>query len=346
MLSSEPLVNYAYFCGHKFTTLPSMVRTGKVNYLNQLAILLGLFGAGFIISSFVILFIGLKAAGISDVTSAMSQAKAIEGALLKPENAGYAQAANIAGTFFMMFLPSAVFIFICYRKSLWAGFSTHFNLAQLFIGFLIMFAANAVAGPFAEISKSILSHFPSLNSTAKSLEDTYTAAIGVMSNLKGWNQYIVAIFVVAFFPALFEELAFRGVVQNFITKWTNKPVLAIVIASVLFSLIHGSYYLFLSRFVLGYALGLMFYYTKNIWVNVVAHFLNNLIALSVLFYSNMQGKPAVVNDIDTKMPIWGLLIAVAILYGLFVALIRVSKNNRNRIAAKEAVAFGNEPLLS
>jgi uncharacterized protein len=318
---------------------------GRFNYWSQLAILLVLVGVGFIISGLVSVAIGVQAMGGS-ITEAMKNPAALQAALFKPENTTYAQAAQIAGTFFMMFLPSVAFILICHKKMLWAGFSKHFNAGQIVLGFFIMLLANYFAAPFEDITKKALVHLPSLDKTAKAAEDLYMQAVKSMSNLKGWNQFLIAIFIVAFFPALFEELLFRGVLQNFLTKWFKAPVLAIITASLLFSLIHASYYLFLSRFVLGLALGLLFYYTKNIWVNVIAHFINNLMALSVLFYANMHNKAATINQNDLKLPIWSIFITGAILYGLFVLLIKASKENRNRIALKENLVFSNEPLIA
>ncbi len=318
---------------------------GRINYWSQLAILLGLVGGGIIISAVITFFIGNSALGTTTLTGT-AKMEALQQALFKPENAGYAQAVQIASTFFIMFLPALGFILICYKKMLWAGFSKHFSVQQIGVGFLIIFAANYFAAPFADITKSVLANFPSINADAKAAEDLYNKTVESMGNLKGWSQFLIAVFVIAFCPAVFEEMLFRGVAQNFLTQWTKKPTLAIVIVSLLFSLIHSSYYLFIPRFILGYVLGLMFYYTKNIWVNIIAHFINNLFALSALFYATANKKTVSVNDIDVKLPVWSVFITIAILYGLFMLLIKLSKENRNRIALKENLIFNNEPYLA
>ncbi len=318
---------------------------GRINYLTQLAILLGLAGGGIILAAIITFFIGNSALGVTTLTGT-AKMEALQAALFKPENAGYAQAVQIASTFFIMFLPALAFILICYKKMLWAGFSKHFSVQQIGVGFLIIFAANYFAAPFADMTKWALAHFPSINADAKAAEDLYNKTVEGMSNLKGWSQFFMAVFVIAFFPAVFEEMLFRGVLQNLLTRWTKKPVLAIVIVSLLFSLIHASYYLFIPRFILGYALGLMFYYTKNIWINIIAHFINNLLALSALFYTTANKKTVAINDIDVKLPMWTVFITFAILYGLFVWLIKLSKNNRNRIALKENLAFSNGPFIA
>ena len=319
--------------------------TKRFSYWAQFGILLGLVGAGLILSGIIITIIGNSVLGVTTLTG-IAKAEAMQAALLKPENANYAQLAQITGTFFMMFLPSVAFILICHKKFLWAGFSKHFNFRQILIGFFIILTANFFATPFADISKWVLSYFPSIDKLGKSAEDLYSQAILSMSNLKSWGQFLVGVFIIAFLPAMFEELLFRGVLQNLLVRWLKKPVLALIITSVLFSLIHSSYYLFISRFVLGYALGLLFLYTKNIWVNIFTHFMNNLMALIALFYANMNKKTALVNDLDVQLPVWSLVISFAVLYGLFILLDRVSKVNRNRIAMRENIVFADSPLLA
>jgi membrane protease YdiL (CAAX protease family) len=59
-----------------------------------------------------------------------------------------------------------------------------------------------------------------------------------------------------------------------------------------------SYYGFLARVALGVVLGLIFYYGKNIWLNIFAHFLNNGIAVTQLYILTRSGKniKEVMND--------------------------------------------------
>jgi membrane protease YdiL (CAAX protease family) len=136
---------------------------------------------------------------------------------------------------------------------------------------------------------------------------------------------------------LFEEFFFRGVLQNLLVRWLKKPIVAIIITSVIFSFIHASYYLFISRFILGFALGLLFYQSKNIWVNTFAHFLNNFIGVVQLFSINTTtkiGKPDI-SDMDPKMPIWSLLLTFTILVGLFMQFKKVSKEKRELIEKEE-----------
>lgn len=139
----------------------------------------------------------------------------------------------------------------------------------------------------------------------------------------------------AFFPALFEELFFRGGLQNILVRLTRNPIMAIVITSLLFSLIHISIYLFLSRAILGFVLGLMYHKTKNIWVNVIAHFLNNAIAVTQLFWMSSQNKKVELDKLDPKVDWWYGVIALIALILLFKFLTQLSVKNRQRIELQE-----------
>jgi len=312
----------------------------------QLGILLAFLGLGVVLTGFVQLYFVSKAMGPGFVPSA-SNTDAMMAALLKPENAVYAQLSQILGTFLLLFLPSIVFILICYKNLLWAGFSKYFNFSQIAIAFLIILFANLFALPFEEITKRVLAHFPHWDSLAKQAEQLYNDEVTAMSTLNTWPQFFVAVFIIAFLPALFEEFFFRGVLQNLLVRWLKKPIVAIIITSVIFSFIHASYYLFISRFILGFALGLLFYQSKNIWVNTFAHFLNNFIGVVQLFNINTNtktGKPDISN-MDPKMPIWSLLLTFAILAGLFMQFKKISKENREQIEKEEneLIAAANLP---
>ena len=300
----------------------------------QLGILCAFSGLGFILAAVVQFVIGIKLvpAGMPVDKMAYEMLKA----MLKPENIGYAQLAQVLGTFFLLFVPAALYLFVCYGKNKsWLGFNKYINYKQVLIGFCLIFLANIIAQPLSDMTRNILTHSPGLNSMAQSLENTYSDQVTALSNLKSWPQLLMALAIMAFFPAMFEEIFFRGALQNLLVRWWKLPVLGIIVTSILFSLIHMSVYLFLSRALLGFILGLMYYRSKNIWVNIIAHFLNNAVALVQLFWMNTHQQHVEINKMDPKVPIWGGLIAAAITYGLFLLFEQVSGKNRKQIEQEE-----------
>ena len=308
----------------------------------QFGILLVFLGLGLIITSIVQLAI-ISSILPSDV-SASNLANSVTEVLLKPENVSYARLAQVAGTFFLMFIPTVLYSLVVNGKNpLWLGFSKYVNAKQIALGFLIMFLASMLAAPLSDLSKVIVANFPDLNTMAKNMEDTYNQQVVALSNLRSLPEFLMALVIMAFLPALFEEMFFRGAIQNLLVKWWRQPLVAIFATALIFSLVHMSIYLFLSRLVLGFVLGLMYFYTKNIWVNVVAHFLNNAIAVAQLYWISTNKKTIAVDELDPEVPWWLAVIAIVALYYVFNLLKKASEYNRSRIVVKEEtlLAIGN-----
>jgi hypothetical protein len=300
----------------------------------QLGILLVFIAAGLVLAAGIQYFIGLQLipAGLTPE----KQVEAMTKALLLPENVNYARLAQILGQFAILFLPSVLFMLVCYGKNpFWLGFNKHINAAQITLGFLLMFLANVIANPLADLSKAVLTNFPSINALGMRLEQEYTEQVMALSNLKSWPEFFMAIVTMAFFPALFEEIFFRGAVQNLLERWWKKPLLALLATSLFFSFIHMSVFLFLSRAVLGLVLGLMYQRSRNLWVNIIAHFLNNAVAVIQLFWISKHAQKVEIDKLDPQLPWWGALIGLAFTIGLFILFEKFSAKNRTQIAFEE-----------
>lgn len=308
----------------------------------QFGILLVFIGLGLIVTSIVQL--AIISSILPEGITASNLATSVTEVLLKPENIFYARLAQVSGTLFLMFLPTVLFSLVVNGKNpIWLGFSKYINAKQIALGFLIIFLASMLAAPLSELSKTIIANFPDLNSMAKNMEDTYNEQVVALSNLRSLPELLMALVIMAFLPALFEEMFFRGAIQNLFVKWWRQPLIAIFATALIFSLVHMSIYLFLSRLILGFVLGLMYYYTKNIWVNVIAHFLNNAIAVAQLYWVSSTKKVIAVDELDPEIPWWLAIVAIVALHYVFILLRKASENNRSRIIVKEQTlsAIGN-----
>lgn len=300
----------------------------------QVGILLVFLALGLVLAGGLQLLIGMQLLPPGTPTADMGEA--MLKALMDPKNVAMARLSQVLGTLFLLFVPAVLYSLVVNgRNKFWLGFNPWFNGWQIVVGFFIILVANLLASPLADLTKSVVANFPNFNTYAKNLEDLYNQQVLALSNLKSWPEYILAIFIMAFFPALFEEIFFRGAMQNLLEKWWKQPLAAIIVTSLVFSLIHFSVYLFLSRAVLGFVLGLLYYKTKNIWVNIVAHFLNNAIAVSQLFYLSGRNEKLEVDKLDPQVPWWLACIAVVVLSFLFKLLQRISTPMQARVAAKE-----------
>ncbi len=94
-----------------------------------------------------------------------------------------------------------------------------------------------------------------------------------------WRDEIYLYFSLGLFPAICEEYFFRGFLQNTLAKsWSNKTAIAVTAA--LFALCHLNPWYFPFYLILGYFLGWCQSYRNNILHPILAHLINNLIAIT------------------------------------------------------------------
>lgn len=99
---------------------------------------------------------------------------------------------------------------------------------------------------------------------------------------------VINLFAIGLLPALGEELIFRGLVQRFFAEWAKNIHAGIWLAAFAFSFMHMQFYGFFPRLLLGAMFGYLYYWSGNLWVPVVAHFLNNALAV-ILMYALTKG---------------------------------------------------------
>jgi uncharacterized protein len=90
------------------------------------------------------------------------------------------------------------------------------------------------------------------------------------------------IFMVALVPAIGEELMFRGVLQKIFSRITKNAHWGIILSGFLFSAVHFQFYGFIPRMLLGMLFGYLLFWSGSIWAPILAHFINN--ALAVIGY--------------------------------------------------------------
>ena len=94
-----------------------------------------------------------------------------------------------------------------------------------------------------------------------------------------------ALLLIALLPAVCEELFFRGYVFCAVRQ-KIKPKAAIVLTAFLFALYHMSLVRLPLTFLPGILLTIALYYTGSIFIPMIMHFLNNAIAVLLMFYGD------------------------------------------------------------
>lgn len=135
-------------------------------------------------------------------------------------------------------------------------------------------------------------------------------------NMETTGQLLFNLFMIAMLPAIGEELVFRGIIQRLFFEGSKNMHVAIILSAFLFSAFHIQFYGFLPRFLLGVLFGYLFYWGGSIWYAILAHFINNGMAV-ILYYS--FGIEKVEQDIEAlgaNMDSIGLLVFSILLTGL------------------------------
>lgn len=149
------------------------------------------------------------------------------------------------------------------------------------------------------------------------------------------QELLISILVIAGSAALCEEFLFRGVIQRGFESFGAKR--AILLAALLFSLMHMDFQKIFGTFLLGVLIGFIVYRTNSLYSGIFAHFTNN--ALAVLISYAATKLMSMFQDVGTgiseetdlsslfssfsDLPVQQLMI-VFIIYGflfLFIAIV-------------------------
>lgn len=196
------------------------------------------------------------------------------------------------------------------------GFTRSIHAREVILVIFLMASAMLVSGALSYFN-DLIPISKDWRVTFDEMENAYQQQVQAIVSLNNPLEFIIALFIMAFLPALCEESLFRGGLQNFLTRSTRIPWVSILVVSIIFSAVHFSWYGFLSRFFLGVVLGLVYHYSGRIWLSIIAHFFNNALAITLLYIAKQKGKPlqeAMNEGADTY---WGI-VALPVLIVLFM----------------------------
>lgn len=107
---------------------------------------------------------------------------------------------------------------------------------------------------------------------------------------------IINLFVIALMAAVSEELFFRGILQKVLIECTRNTHVGVWIGAIVFSAFHIQFLGFLPRMLMGAYLGYLFLWSGSLWPGILAHFINNGMAVLLIWLSN---RGAITQDADT-----------------------------------------------
>lgn len=300
-------------------------------------VLIGAIGAGMLIGGLVSMIYWSASTGLDF--------KSMQFEMKNPKFVQQIRMLQFISTLFIFFVPALVMAYVLNKKPFrFIGFNFYFSKKQLGMVVLIMLASVPIVGALSELNEMI--PIPkNLSETFKRLEAEYIEQVKIISKISGFGDYIISLLIMALAPAIFEETFFRGGVQNLMERTSKSPWVAVIVTSIIFSAIHFSYYGFLPRLALGVLLGLFYQYTGSLWMSIWAHFFNNAMVVTNIYYNTLKGIP-VDEAMNDGMPIWTGLIGLVLVIFLFRKFKTNAIADREKLVPKEQIALEDQWLSS
>ncbi|WP_295125960.1 CPBP family intramembrane glutamic endopeptidase [uncultured Chitinophaga sp.] len=230
----------------------------------------------------------------------------------------YLKLAQFLYTFIVFLVPGALFIYLT-EPLAGVGLEKGPSIYNLIFAVLIMASALPVIGYLMEWNET----WP-MSDSLRQLEKEAEEQTKIMLSMPNIPSLLVNLLMVAVMPAIAEELFFRGAMQRVFTRMVKNGWVAVIITSIIFSAIHMQFLGFVPRFALSVLLGGIYLLSGNLWLAIIAHFLNN--ALSVVLFYVGQGEA------DESLPWYiNILSGVVVLALLFM----MRRNNRSIATIKQ-----------
>lgn len=128
------------------------------------------------------------------------------------------------------------------------------------------------------------------NSEAKAAELTLGFTKGTSI-----GTLVINLMVIAFMAALSEEIFFRGLFQKVAIECFKNRHAGVWFSAIIFSAFHMQFYGFIPRMLMGAYLGYLFLWSGSLWPGIVAHFLNNGMAVFLIWLAN---RGVISSDVD------------------------------------------------
>lgn len=118
----------------------------------------------------------------------------------------------------------------------------------------------------------------------KTKEEDASNITDLLIDSSGVSSMTINMILLAVIPAFGEEMLFRGVLQQLLCRFFRTGHPGIWMTAIIFSTIHFQFFGFLPRLILGLSFGYLFYWSRNLWIPIIAHFVNNAVPVILAYY--------------------------------------------------------------
>lgn len=178
---------------------------------------------------------------------------------------------------------------------------------------------------------SLPSSLAAMESWMREAEQRAGDTVNTLMGGSSAGSLILSILIVGVLAGFSEELFFRGGIQRLLVSGRVNPHVAIWVTAFLFSAIHLQFFGFFPRLLLGAFFGYLLYWTKNLWVPIVCHILNNSIVATVTWMTARgSATSGGLNEIGTAVSAHQLLWVTVSIIMTFMLLMTVKLKMRSR----------------
>lgn len=238
-----------------------------------------------------------------------------------------------AGTSIGMFvLPPLLLAIVEKRQTHYLEFKSPVNPMLWLMVIAIMFFSAPLLDQSIKLNENMRlpEAFAGIEGWMKAKEAELKELTELLLSETTYSGLLINLLVIAVIPAIGEEFLFRGCVQNIATRWLGNVHAGVWVAAIIFSAIHLQFYGFLPRMLLGALFGYLLLWGKNIWLPVLAHFLNNAAATVSAFYLQRQGKSLDELDFGEQIPTYLYFISFVLTGVLLYQFYKTSLETRHK----------------
>ena len=132
---------------------------------------------------------------------------------------------------------------------------------------------------------------PEWLSWMRELEEQMAATTEQLLNFTSVGQLIIAILLIGVLTGVGEEFIFRGTIQRLMIERNTNIHVAIWVTAFIFSAIHFQPLGFVPRMMLGAYFGYLLAWSGSLWLPILAHALNNSIAVVAYYNPAIESMP-------------------------------------------------------
>ena len=265
------------------------------------------------------------------------------------------------GHLFTFLIPATITVAFFYKNQ-WIE-KMHLAIAPKFQNIILGSLFVLLSFPLVQLSYYANQQVP-IPEWAVKMEAAAEQLIESLTVMNSFPELLLNLLVIAIIPAIGEEIVFRGIIQQKLQQIFSKKKregdiaergeeslgytevdlnenrtaawLAIWIAAFIFSAFHFQFAGFLPRLILGAGLGYLFYWTRNLWVPIIAHAVVNGSQVFGKFYLNQELEDVTIeNNLQSFGPVF--VVATIAMIGLGYLLLKSNARTENHTKSTESV---------